>query len=108
MNIINGNNKYPDSVTIFIEIHAKDGEEEAARKAFTTTIATTEKPGLLGYEIFEDSNDPGTFYSTQEWDSIEAFHSHMSAARSGLKEATSMLSDAPRTSILKRIGRSSL
>lgn len=108
MNTVNDSNKCPNIVTIFIEIHAKDGEEEAARKAFTTTIATTEKPGLLGYEIFEDSNDPGTFYSTQEWESIEAFHTHMSAAKSGLKEATSMLRDAPRTSILKRIGQSAL
>jgi len=73
---------------------------------FTTTIATTEKPGLLSYEIFEDGNEPGTFYSTQEWENIEAFHAHMNAAKSGLKEATSMLRDAPRTSILKRIGQS--
>lgn len=106
MNTKNDNNKYQNSVTIFIEIHAKEGEEEVTRKAFTTTIATTEKPGLLSYEIFEDSNDPGTFYSTQEWENIEAFHAHMSAAKSGLREAASMLRDTPRTSILKCIGRS--
>ncbi|TGE35360.1 antibiotic biosynthesis monooxygenase [Desulfosporosinus fructosivorans] len=106
MNTTNDSKKYPSSVTVFIEIHAKDGEEEFARKAFMTTIATTEKPGLLSYEIFEDSNYPGTFYSTQEWENIEAFHAHMSAAKSGLKEATAMLRDAPRTSILKRIGQS--
>ncbi|ODA41873.1 hypothetical protein DSBG_1365 [Desulfosporosinus sp. BG] len=44
--------------------------------------------------------------STQEWEKIEDFQAHMSAAKSGLKEATSMLRDTPRTSILKRIGRS--
>jgi len=100
----NDRNKYLNSVTILIEIHANEGEEDVARQAFTTTIETTEKPGLLSYEIFEDTNDPGTFYSTQEWESLEAFHAHMSAAKSGLKEATKMLRDAPRTSILKRIG----
>lgn len=105
MNTKNDNNK-SNSVTIFIEIHAKEGEEEIAQKAFTTTIATSEKPGLLSYEIFKDDNDPGTFYSTQEWENIEAFHAHMNAAKSGLKEATSMLRDTPRTSILKRIGQS--
>lgn len=97
------NEKYSDGVTIFIEIHAKYGKEEDTRKVFTTTIMTTEKPGLLDYEIFEDSNVPGTFYSIQNWESIEAFHAHMSAAKSGLKEATIILRDTPRTSILKRI-----
>ncbi|QOX65712.1 antibiotic biosynthesis monooxygenase [Anoxybacterium hadale] len=97
-------NKYPNSVTIFIEIHAKDGEEDIARQAFTTTIETSEKPGLLSYEIFEDINDPAAFYSTQEWESVETFHAHMSAAKNGLRDATKMLRDAPRTSILKRIG----
>lgn len=106
MNTKNDNTKYPNSVTIFIEIHAKEGEEDIARKAFTTTIATTEKPGLLSYKIFEDCNDPGTFYSTQEWENVEAFYAHMSAAKAGLKEATSMLQDTPRTGILKCIGRS--
>ena len=48
----------------------------------------------------------GTFYSTQEWENIEAFHAHMNAAKSGLKEAASMLRATPRTSILKRIGQS--
>lgn len=98
------NNKYLNSVTILIEIHAKDGEEDVARQAFTTTIETSEKPGLLSYEIFEDINDPAVFYSTQEWESVEAFHAHMNAAKTGLKDATKMLRDAPRTSILKRIG----
>ncbi len=102
------NSKYSNSVTIFIEIHAKDGQEEVARKEFTTTIATTEKPGLLNYEIFEGSSDKGTFYSIQEWENVEAFQAHMSAAKSGLKEATGMLRDMPRISILKRIGRSAL
>lgn len=106
MTINNDSTKYPYRVTVFIEIHAKEGEENIARKAFTTTIATAEKPGLLSYKIFEDSNDPGTFYSTQEWENVEAFNAHMSAAKAGLKEATSMLRDAPRTSILKCIGQS--
>lgn len=108
MNTKNNSEKYSNSVTIFIEIHAKYGEEETTRKIFTTTIATTEKPGLLSYEIFEDSSDPGTFYSIQEWENIEAFHAHMSAAKSGLKEATAILRETPRTSIFKRIEQSFL
>lgn len=103
MNTKNENKEYTNSITIFIEIHAKEGEEDLARKTFITTIATTEKPGLLSYEIFEDCNAPGTFYSVQEWENIEAFHAHMSAAKSGLKEATAMLRDKPRTSILRCI-----
>lgn len=97
-------NKYINNVTILIEIHAKDGQEDIARQAFTTTIETAEKPGLLSYEIFEDTNDPGAFYSMQKWESAEAFHTHMSAAKNGLKEAAKILRDAPRTSILKCIG----
>jgi len=103
---INDGKKYPDSVTIFIEIHAKDGEEEFARQTLVTAIETTEKPGLLSYEIFEDSNDPGAFYSSQEWENIEAFQAHMGAVGSGKGDATAMLREEPKVSILKSIGRS--
>ncbi|MRN53940.1 putative quinol monooxygenase [Paenibacillus monticola] len=104
---MNTKNQYPESITIFIEIHAKAGEEEFTKQTFKTTIETSNKPGLISYEIFEDSNAPGTFYSTQEWESVKAFHAHMSEAKSaGIVEATSMLREMPRTSILKRIGKS--
>lgn len=104
MNVQNNSNQQLNRITVFIEIHARSGEEAIAREAFTKTIETSEKPGLLSYEIFEDVNEPDTFYSTQEWESLEAFQAHMHAASSGLKQATAMLRDIPRTSILRRIG----
>lgn len=104
MSTKNHNSNYPDRVTLFIEIHAKEGKEEIVREVFTTTIATSEKPGLLGYKIYEDSSDPGCFYSTQEWENEEAFHAHMRAAKTGLNEAVNILREPPRTNILRRIG----
>ena len=55
-------------------------------------------------KVVGNASDPGAFYSTQEWENLEAFHAHMSAAKTGFKEATKMLRDAPRTRVLKRIG----
>lgn len=96
--------KYNEKITILIEIHSKDGEEELARNTFVTAITTTEKPGLLSYEIYEDIKNPGTFFSSQVWESIEDFKAHMGAVNSGKGEATSMLREAPKVRVLKSIG----
>jgi quinol monooxygenase YgiN len=96
---------YPDKVTVLIEIHAKPGQEDVARKALVTNIETSEKPGLLSFVVYSDNKDPSAFYSTQEWESMACFHDHMNAAKSGLAEATSMLREPPRTCILHQISR---
>lgn len=93
-------------VTVLIEIHAKEGQEDLARETFTHTVATAHKPGMLSAMVYEDKLTPGTYYSVQEWESIEDFKSHMRDAKASPTEyadKTSMLRDAPRTSILRRI-----
>ncbi|MDQ1293177.1 MAG: hypothetical protein QG608_1058 [Actinomycetota bacterium] len=91
------------AVTILIEIHAKHGQEQDARDGLVTAITTSVKPGFLGSEVFEDLNDPCAFYSVQSWENAAAFRAHMAEAAEGMAEATSMLRDAPRTSVLRRI-----
>lgn len=89
--------------TILIEIHAKPGHEQEARDGLVTAIATSAKPGFLSSEVFEDLNDPGAFYAVQTWENAAAFRAHMAEAARGMAEATSMLRDAPKTSILRQI-----
>jgi quinol monooxygenase YgiN len=92
-----------EAVTILIEIHAKPGQEQEARDALTRAIATTAKPGMVSAEIFADERDPGAFYSTQLWENTDFFKTHMGEVRGGMAEATSMLREPPRTTILKQI-----
>jgi quinol monooxygenase YgiN len=95
--------EHTNAVTVFIEIHAKVGEESVARDALIHAIATSDKPGFLGSSVYEDLRDPGTFYSIQEWQDTASFQAHMGEAREGMAEATSMLRDAPRTAVLRKI-----
>lgn len=92
-----------EAVTILIEIHAKPGREQEARDALTQAIATTAKPGMLSAEVFADERDPGAFFSTQRWESADFFQAHMGEVRGGMAEATAMLREPPRTTILKHI-----
>ena len=99
-------NSESKKVTILIEIHAKEGQEDFARETFTQTIATAHKPGMISAIVYEDILNAGTFYSVQEWESIEDFKSHMQEAKaspSAFADKTSMLRDIPKTSVLKRI-----
>ncbi|WP_344900224.1 antibiotic biosynthesis monooxygenase family protein [Actinomadura meridiana] len=95
-------NAISNAVTVLIEIHAKEGREQEARDALLHAISTSEKPGMVGSREYDDINDPGAFYAIQEWENVEAFHQHMQdAADSGMAEATSMLREPPRTTILR-------
>lgn len=91
------------AVTILIEIHARAGQEEEARDALVTAIATSLKPGLLDSQVFEEIDDPGAYYAVQRWENADAFRAHMAEAAGGMAEATSMLREAPRTAILHHV-----
>ncbi|MGH3584763.1 MAG: putative quinol monooxygenase [Pseudonocardia sp.] len=94
----------PNTVTVLIEIHAKDGEEQQARDALVHAIRTSAKPGFLGSREYADVRDPGAFYAVQEWESTDAFHAHMADAAEGMEAATAMLREPPKTALLRTIG----
>jgi len=91
-----------NSVSVLIEIHAQEGREGQVRDLFTKTIASSQKPGLISYEIFEDPRDAGGFYSMQVWKSADAFQAHMAqAAQGGMSDSVALLREAPRTRVLR-------
>lgn len=93
-----------DTVTVLIEIHAKDGKEHEARDSLLHAIQTFEKPGLVSSTEYENLNDPGAFYAIQVWENADAFHAHMEdAAKSGMNEAIQTLREHPKTAILRTI-----
>ncbi|MDA2807968.1 putative quinol monooxygenase [Nocardiopsis suaedae] len=93
------------TITVLIEIHAKDGQEHEARDALLHAIRTSEKPGLVGSTEYADLDDPGAFYAVQVWEDADAFHAHMrDAAESGMDEAIRVLRARPRTALLRTIG----
>uniref|UniRef100_A0AAU2VN31 Antibiotic biosynthesis monooxygenase n=1 Tax=Streptomyces sp. NBC_00008 TaxID=2903610 RepID=A0AAU2VN31_9ACTN len=94
-----------DAVTVLIEIHAKDGQEEDARHALLHAIETSAKPGLISSTEYEDFDDSGAFYAIQVWEDMEAFHAHMEdASENGMNEAIQVLRAHPRTAVLRAIG----
>lgn len=94
-----------DTITVLIEIHAKAGQEREAREALLRAIQTSEKPGLISSTEYENLQDPGAFHAIQVWENADAFHAHMEdAARSGMDEAIQVLSEHPRTALLRTIG----
>ncbi|MYW01000.1 antibiotic biosynthesis monooxygenase [Streptomyces sp. SID3343] len=93
------------TVTVLIEIHAKDGREREARDSLLHAIQTSEKPGLVSSTEYEDLDDPGAFHAIQVWENADAFHAHMEdAARSGMDEAIQVLRERPKTAVLRAIG----
>ncbi|WP_217170611.1 putative quinol monooxygenase [Streptomyces sp. AC512_CC834] len=94
-----------NTITVLIEIHAKDGLELQARDALLHAIQTSEKLGLISSTEYEDANDPGAFYAIQVWENADAFHAHMDdAAKSGMNEAIQVLREHPKTALLRTIG----
>ncbi|MEV0913423.1 antibiotic biosynthesis monooxygenase family protein [Streptomyces sp. NPDC049967] len=94
-----------DTVTVLIEIHAKDGQEKDARHALLHAIETSAKPGLISSTEYEDIDDSGAFYAIQVWETMEAFHAHMKdAAENGMNEAIQVLRTHPKTAVLRTIG----
>lgn len=93
-----------DAVTVLIEIHANDGQEQQARDSLLHAIQTSEKPGLVSSTEYEDLDDPGAFYAVQAWESVDAFHAHMKdAAENGMNEAIKVLREPPKTAVLRAI-----
>lgn len=93
----------PNTVTVLIEIHGKEGQEQEARDALVHAIETSAKPGFLGSREYADMRDPGAFYAVQEWESADAFHAHMADAADGMEAAISMLREPPKTALLRAI-----
>ncbi|WP_419998892.1 putative quinol monooxygenase [Streptomyces boninensis] len=92
------------TITVLIEIHAKDGQEQEARDSLLHAIQTSEKPGLVSSTEYEDLNDPGAFYAIQVWENADAFRAHMEdAAKSGMHEAIQVLREHPKTAVLRTI-----
>ena len=94
-----------NTVTVLIEIHAKDGQEKDARDRLLHAIQTSDKPGLIRSAEYEDVSDRGAFYAVQEWENVEAFQAHMKdAADAGMNEAIQVLREHPRTAVLRALG----
>lgn len=92
------------TITVLIEIHAKEGQEQEARDALLHAIQTSEKPGLVSSTEYGDLHDTGAFYAIQVWETEDAFRAHMEdAAKSGMNEAIQVLREHPRTAVLRTI-----
>ncbi len=65
---------------VVAEIVAKDGSEDAIRSALSDLVtATRAEEGCAGYELFESTARPGTFFTIESWRSQADLDTHMAS-----------------------------
>jgi len=67
-------------LTIFAEMHAKPGKEEALREALLGLIGPTKKEaGYVQYDLHVDNDDPKHFLFYENWTSRAHLDAHLAA-----------------------------
>jgi quinol monooxygenase YgiN len=67
-------------LTIFAEMHAKPGKEEALREALLGLIGPTKKEaGYVQYDLHVDNDDPKHFLFYENWISRVHLDAHLAA-----------------------------
>jgi quinol monooxygenase YgiN len=67
-------------LTVFAELHAKLGQEEALREALVALIEPTKKEaGYIQYDLHRDNDDPGHFFFYENWVSRALLDAHLAS-----------------------------
>ena len=106
-----GKTSAPDKITktgkeisVIATTRAKSGHEDAVRKGFASLVKPSrQEPGCLRYDVFEDQQYTGRFYTYEEWASEEALHVHLHTNKTSLDKVKAMLAEDLRISVLKPV-----
>jgi quinol monooxygenase YgiN len=67
-------------LTVFAEMHAKPGKEEALREALLGLIGPTKKEaGYVQYDLHMDNDDPKHFLFYENWTSRAFLDAHLAS-----------------------------
>lgn len=70
----------PEPLTCIARLTARPGQRDALAQALTALLAPTrDEPGCLDYVLFEQSDQPGSFYMREAFQDEAAFQAHLAA-----------------------------
>ena len=94
-------------LTVFAEVHAKPGKEQALRDALTALVPITRKEaGYVQYDLHVDNDDPGHFFFYENWVSRAHLDAHLAAPHltDFLSRAEELLAEPARLVFATKLG----
>lgn len=90
------------SITVMGHARAKGGHEADVRAGLHAFIGPArQESGCISYELFEDVQYTGSFYTVEKWESREAFDLHVMNQQPDMDRLMPWLSDEIRISVVK-------
>lgn len=66
------------ALTVFATMRARAGQQSQLKEVLTSLIVPTRSdPGLISYELYQDTTDEGQFCFLEVWESVDALEHHM-------------------------------
>lgn len=94
-------------VKVIAKISSRAGMADQLRQVLTALVVPSrDEPGCLGYEMFQDEEDPVEFVAVENWADAEAAAAHMNTAHvaEAIAKATDWLAQPPVIHRYKRLG----
>lgn len=93
-----------DKVNVIAHLRAKAGSEAAVRAILVSVVKTSLKEsGCKEYRLHEDTREPGSFYTFEEWASSAQLDKHLEAAKAMLEQTRPLLEGDLELTILKPV-----
>ena len=90
------------AITVMGQARAKGGHEADVRAGLRAFIGPArQENGCISYELFEDVQYTGSFYTVEKWESREALDLHVKNQQPDMDKLMSWLSDRIRISVVK-------
>ena len=98
MSLFGGNEK----INVIAEVQAKPGSEDAVRAVMISLVAPALKEkGCKLYHLHEDTKQPGSFVTYEEWASEEALQTHLEKTKPILAQVQPLLAGELKLRVLK-------
>ena len=89
-------------ITVMGFARAKGGREADVREGLHAFISPArQESGCISYELFEDVQYTGSFYTVEKWESREALDLHVKNQQPDMDKLMPWLSDQIRISVVK-------
>lgn len=94
-----------NAITVLGAARAKGGHEHDVRQALHAFVEPARaEDGCLSYEIYEDVQYTGSFYTIEIWASQEHLDKHVKNQQPDMNKMLPWLSEQLRVSVVKQLG----
>ncbi len=92
------------AITVMGQARAKGGHEADVRKGLQAFIEPSRKEdGCIAYDLFEDVQYTGSFYTVEKWASQDALDLHVKNQQPDMNKLLPWLSEQLRISVVKLV-----